>query len=82
MWKIAYQPEGHKDLYLVKNGSLAVIEMRNVIDAMSAGTHRDQPRAPPDLRQALAVLNRHVDNYIDRVRLGKAAKNLTQTSRS
>jgi hypothetical protein len=33
----------------------------------------DQPQAPPELRQALRTLNRHVDDYITRARLGKAA---------
>ena len=36
---------------------------------MAAG----QPQAPAELRQALDTLNRHVDDYIDRARLGKAA---------
>jgi hypothetical protein len=34
----------------------------------------DQPQAPPELRQALDPLNRHVDDYISRARLGKAAE--------
>ena len=33
----------------------------------------DQPQAPPQLRQALDILTRHVDDYISRARLGKAA---------
>jgi hypothetical protein len=33
----------------------------------------DQAQAPPQLRQALDVLSQHVDDYIDRARLGKAA---------
>ena len=33
----------------------------------------DQPQAPPELRQALDTLSRHVDDYISRARLGKAA---------
>jgi hypothetical protein len=33
----------------------------------------DQPQAPPELRQALHVLNQHVDDYITTARLGKAA---------
>jgi hypothetical protein len=33
----------------------------------------DQPQAPPELRQALNTINRHVDSYIDRVRLKTAA---------
>ena len=33
----------------------------------------DQPQAPPELRQALRTLNQHVDDYINRARLGKAA---------
>jgi hypothetical protein len=33
----------------------------------------DQAQAPPELRQALRTLNRHVDDYITRARLGKAA---------
>jgi predicted MarR family transcription regulator len=33
----------------------------------------DQPQAPPELRQALDTLNQHVDDYISRARLGKAA---------
>jgi hypothetical protein len=32
----------------------------------------DQSQAPPELRQALDTLNLHVDDYIDRARLGKA----------
>jgi hypothetical protein len=33
----------------------------------------DQPQAPPDLRQALRAIDQHVDDYITRARLGKAA---------
>ena len=33
----------------------------------------DQPKAPPDLRQALHVIDQHVDASIIRARLGKAA---------
>jgi hypothetical protein len=33
----------------------------------------DQIQAPPDLRQALDVISQHVDDYINRARLGKAA---------
>jgi hypothetical protein len=33
----------------------------------------DQPQAPPELRQALDVITQHVDDYISRARLGKAA---------
>jgi hypothetical protein len=33
----------------------------------------DQPQAPPELRQALDTMNRHVDDYISRARLGRAA---------
>jgi hypothetical protein len=33
----------------------------------------DQPQAPPELRQALDTLNRHVDDYVNRARIGKAA---------
>jgi hypothetical protein len=33
----------------------------------------DQAQALPELRQALRTLNRHVDDYISRARLGKAA---------
>jgi hypothetical protein len=33
----------------------------------------DQAQAPPELRQALRTLSQHVDDYIDRARLGKAA---------
>jgi hypothetical protein len=33
----------------------------------------DQAQAPPELRQALDTLNWHVDDYISRARLGKAA---------
>ena len=33
----------------------------------------DQPQAPPELRQALGTLTQHVDDYISRARLGKAA---------
>ncbi len=29
-------------------------------------------QAPPELRQALDVIGQHVDDYIDRARLGKA----------
>jgi hypothetical protein len=32
-----------------------------------------QPPAPPPLRDALHTIDRHVDDYIDRARLGKAA---------
>jgi hypothetical protein len=33
----------------------------------------DQAQAPPELRQALRAINQHVDDYITRARLGKAA---------
>ena len=33
----------------------------------------DQPQAPPGLRQGLRVIDQHVDDYITRARLGKAA---------
>ena len=33
----------------------------------------DQPQAPPGLRQALTVIDRHVDDYIARARLKPAA---------
>ena len=33
----------------------------------------DQAQAPPELRQALDVISHHVDDYITRARLGKAA---------
>ena len=33
----------------------------------------DQPQAPPGLRHALAVIDRHVDDYIARARLKPAA---------
>jgi hypothetical protein len=33
----------------------------------------DQPQAPPELRQALSTINRHVDSCIDRARLKTAA---------
>jgi hypothetical protein len=32
-----------------------------------------QPQAPPGLRQALRAIDQHVDDYITRARLGKAA---------
>ena len=33
----------------------------------------DQAQAPPELRQALDVISQHVDDYISRARIGKAA---------
>jgi hypothetical protein len=36
----------------------------------------DQPQAPPGLRQALRAIDQHVDDYITRARLGKAARKL------
>jgi hypothetical protein len=36
---------------------------------MAAG----HPPAPPELRQALRTINQHVDDYITRALLGKAA---------
>ena len=33
----------------------------------------DQAQAPPELRQALDVISHHVDDHINRTRLGKAA---------
>jgi hypothetical protein len=33
----------------------------------------DQPQAPPGLRQALRAIDQHIDDYISRARLGKAA---------
>ena len=32
-----------------------------------------QPQAPPPLRDALRTIDQHVDDYISRARLGKAA---------
>jgi len=32
-----------------------------------------QPQAPPPLRDALRAIDQHVDDYISRARLGKAA---------
>jgi hypothetical protein len=32
----------------------------------------DQPQAPPELRQALATIDHHDDDYIDRARLKPA----------
>jgi hypothetical protein len=36
-------------------------------------TAADQPQAPADLRAALAVIARHVDDYAARARLPRAA---------
>jgi predicted MarR family transcription regulator len=36
-------------------------------------TAADQPQAPPQLRQALHTLDRHIDSYINRARLKPAA---------
>lgn len=36
-------------------------------------TAADQPQAPPELRQALRTLDRHIDGYIDHARLRPAA---------
>lgn len=36
-------------------------------------TATDQPQTPPDLRQALRTLDRHIDSYLDRARLKPAA---------
>ena len=33
----------------------------------------NRPQAPPGLRQALRAIDQHVDDYISRARLGKAA---------
>ncbi len=33
----------------------------------------DQPQAPPELRTALRTIDRHIEDYITRARLGKAA---------
>ncbi len=33
----------------------------------------DQPQAPPELRTALHAIDRHIDDYITRARLGRAA---------
>ena len=41
-----------------------------------------QPQAPPPLRDALRTIDQHVDDYINRARLGKPRENLTQTYRS
>jgi len=37
----------------------------------------DQPQAPAALRQALTVIDRHVDDYIARARLKHAPRNMT-----
>jgi hypothetical protein len=36
-------------------------------------TAANQPQAPPDLRAALTVITRHVDDYANRARLPRAA---------
>jgi predicted MarR family transcription regulator len=36
-------------------------------------TAADQPQAPPNLRNALATITRHVDQYATRARLPRAA---------
>jgi hypothetical protein len=36
-------------------------------------TAANQPQAPPDLRAALAVITRHVDDYANRARLPRTA---------
>ena len=36
-------------------------------------TAADQPQAPPELRQALRTLDRHVECFVDRARLSSAA---------
>jgi len=41
-----------------------------------------QPQAPPELRQALRVIDQHVNDYATRARMPKPRENLTQTSRS
>jgi len=41
-----------------------------------------QPQAPPPLRDALHIIDRHVDDYITQARMPKPRRNLTQTSRS
>jgi hypothetical protein len=33
----------------------------------------DQPQAPPDLRAALRVIDHHIDDYITRARITRAA---------
>ena len=33
----------------------------------------DQPQAPPELRHALRAIDQHVEDYITRARLGRAA---------
>jgi hypothetical protein len=33
----------------------------------------DQPQAPAELRSALRTIDRHIDDYITRARLGRAA---------
>jgi hypothetical protein len=45
-------------------------------------TAANQPQAPPELRAALAVITRHVDDYATRARLPAPPENLTQTSTS
>jgi hypothetical protein len=39
-------------------------------------TAADQAQAPADLRAALAAITRHVDDYANRARLPRAARNL------
>ncbi|WP_225978861.1 hypothetical protein, partial [Gandjariella thermophila] len=41
-------------------------------------TAADPPQAPPQLRQALRTLDRHVKDSIDRAHLATTASNLTQ----
>jgi hypothetical protein len=49
--------------------ALGYVHNRLLRPLMAAG----QAQAPPELRQALDVISQHVDDYISRARLGKAA---------
>jgi hypothetical protein len=65
----------HSNRYLITDDGIriAVFYTKIYNRLLVPLTAADQPQAPPELRQALHTLDRHVDGYIDRARLTPAA---------
>jgi hypothetical protein len=63
----------HTDLLTPDGQRLAIFYTKLYNRLLKPLAAADQPQAPPALRQALAVIDRHVDDYITRARLKPAA---------
>jgi hypothetical protein len=65
----------HSNRYLITDDGIriAVFYTKIYNRLLVPLTAADQPQAPPELRQALRALDRHIDGYIDRARLTPVA---------